>query len=102
MSRCHQGDDLGSDRAALAAYLTDRWLPIQEGRLKTTTFKSYEDNVRLHVIPHIGRIKLNKLQAGDLDALYAAAAQDRSPQRRRRAEPADGSVCPRDLEQGAR
>lgn len=70
MKRRHQGEETSSDRTTLGAYLLERWLPIQEARLRPTTYSSYASVVRLHVVPYIGRIRLGKLQAEDLDGLY--------------------------------
>ena len=70
VKRRHQGVETPSDRSTLGAYLLDRWLPIQESRLRPTTYSSYASIVRLHVVPYIGRIRLDKLQADDLDGLY--------------------------------
>jgi len=70
VKRKHQGEDATTDRSTLASYLTDRWLPIQKSRLRPSTYLSYRSNVLLHVVPYIGRIRLDKLQPADLDGLY--------------------------------
>lgn len=70
VSRKHRGEDVTSDRSTLGSYLVDRWLPIQESRLRPTTYLSYRSTVLLHVVPYIGRRRLDKLQADDLDGLY--------------------------------
>lgn len=68
--RRHEGDTTIADRVTLGAYLTERWLPLQESRLRPRTYRSYESVVELHVVPRIGRIRLAKLQPDDLDGLY--------------------------------
>ena len=40
--------------------------------LRVTTQQSYENRIYLHIIPHIGKIPLNKLQQSDLQQFYAA------------------------------
>jgi len=70
VGRVNSGEDIAPDRTSLATYLTDRWLPHQELRLRPTTYLSYCKTVELHVVPHIGRLRLDKLQADDLEALY--------------------------------
>lgn len=70
VKRRHDAADTASDRTTLGAYLLDRWLPIQESRLRPSTYLSYASIVRLHVVPYIGLIRLDKLQAADLDGLY--------------------------------
>ena len=54
----------------MGAYLTDRWLPLQESRLRPSTFNSYRATIELHVLPYIGKVRLDKLQADDLEGLY--------------------------------
>lgn len=73
--RRHSGEDT-SDRSTVGTYLVDRWLPIQESRLRPTTYQSYANTVRLHVVPYIGRVRLGKLQAEDLEALYVDLLRD--------------------------
>lgn len=54
------------DKDSLAAYL-DRWLEDDVKALKAAkTYEEYESAVRLYVRPHIGHIKLAKLNLGDL------------------------------------
>jgi hypothetical protein len=65
-----RGEEAGSDRSTLGAYLTDRWLPLQESRLRPSTFNSYRATIELHVLPYIGKLRLDKLQADDLEGLY--------------------------------
>ena len=70
VKRRHNGETTTTDRSTLGAYLTERWLPLQETRLRPRTHDSYESMVRLHICPAIGRIRLDKLQPDDLDGLY--------------------------------
>ena len=70
VGRRQRGDDTVADRATLGSYLTDRWLPLQESRLRPTTYLSYRSTIELHVVPHIGKLRLDKLQADDLEGLY--------------------------------
>lgn len=57
-------------RQTVAEYMAD-WLPAIEATVKPATFYSYARNVRLHVIPNVGRVRLSQLDAGALNALYA-------------------------------
>lgn len=74
--RRHDGDTTVADRASLGAYLTERWLPLQESRLRPRTYRSYKSVVELHIVPMIGRIRLAKLQPDDLDGLYVELLRD--------------------------
>lgn len=67
----NDGDYRAPDRITLGTYLTERWLPIQQGRLRPSTYDSYRRNIELHVVPRIGAIPIRRLAPEDLDALYA-------------------------------
>ncbi len=69
-AQVRQGDDVAPARSTLAEYLVDRWLPLQESRLRPTSYNSYRATVELHIVPHIGRIRLDRLQPDDLEQLY--------------------------------
>lgn len=63
-------------KVTLGEYLTRTWLPSIEpvpgvdGRLKPSTWASYEAEVTNHVVPRIGHLPLRSVTAGHLDALY--------------------------------
>jgi len=59
------------DRLRVAEFLTDEWLPTQlPPTLEESTYVSYSRNIRLHVVPYIGGIRLQELTPMDLNALY--------------------------------
>ena len=70
--RKYDGEPVPTERLTVAQYLTERWLPIQQSRLRTSTYDSYRRNIDLHVVPALGRRPLAKLTADDLDLFYAA------------------------------
>lgn len=72
VKRRNKGVSVTAGKLSLEDYLTGRWLPIQESQLRRSTFDSYRRNLDLHVLPVLGRMPLEKLTAGDLDALYAS------------------------------
>lgn len=49
-------------KMTVAAYLTERWLPAVRAELKPSAWDSYQRNLRLHVLPHIGGLSLQRLQ----------------------------------------
>ena len=58
------------EQAKLGGFLT-RWLEDTASRsIRATTAVSYERNLRRHIIPEIGGIRLARLTADDLDSLY--------------------------------
>lgn len=50
VKRRHDGET-AVDRTTLGAYLLERWLPLQEPRLRPTTFSSYRNTIRLPTPP---------------------------------------------------
>lgn len=47
------------------------WLASRRN-IRSSTRRSYEGHIRVHLIPHIGHIPLPSLRADHLDAMYAA------------------------------
>lgn len=71
VKRSHQGETVVSEKLTLAQYLTTKWLPVQETRLRTSTYDSYRRNIELHVIPALGQRQLDQLTVEDIDLFYA-------------------------------
>jgi len=57
-------------RQTVAEFFAD-WLKAIEPTIRPATLDSYSRNVRLHVVRHIGSIRLTKVDAGVLNGLYA-------------------------------
>jgi integrase len=53
-----------------AAYVHDVWLPQMRDQVEGSTLESYERNMRVHVLPRIGAVRLQKLSAAHLNELY--------------------------------
>lgn len=64
------GEYTEPNKMTVREYLEGRWLPIIESTIRPTTFNSYRAQLRLHVIPRIGSIPLQRLRADHLDNLY--------------------------------
>lgn len=65
------GNWVQPDRLTVAEFLLDEWLPTQRPPiLEESTYTSYARNVRLHVVPYVGAIRLQQLTPMDLNALY--------------------------------
>ena len=71
VKRIHDGDYRAPERITLGDYLIERWLPIRKSQLKKSTFSGYRANIRIHIVPRIGSIQLQRLTAEDLDRFYA-------------------------------
>jgi integrase len=52
-------------------FLTHSFLPAVKLRAKSNTYRGYENAIRLHIVPHIGKAKLAKLTASNVDAWLA-------------------------------
>ena len=62
---------LGAVRSlTFGAYLTSQWLPAKKLHLATSTYRGYERNVHLHVLPALGRISIRRLRYQQIEALY--------------------------------
>jgi integrase len=58
------------DRVTVGQFLLNEWLPTRRNDLQPGTWHSYEQKIRLHVLPHIGGIALQELTPSDLNRLY--------------------------------
>ena len=70
VKRHHDGEYRPPEKITLGEYL-ERWLPTKRQPLSASTFSSYQRNIKLHVLPYIGSIPLQRLTPEDLDDLYA-------------------------------
>jgi len=74
LAEAHRAKDdglpIGSERHTVGAFLAE-WLEGQRHRLRPNTWKRYEEYVRIHSIPALGRVKLVALGPQHLDRLYA-------------------------------
>lgn len=58
---------------------TQRWLTLARGRLKPSTWASYDSKLRTHLLPALGAVHLQDLTAGMLDELYLALLDRLAP-----------------------
>ena len=65
-----QGTFVQPNRQTLAAFLVDEWLPTERRKLATSTWESYERNVRLHIIPAVGHIQIQAIDAVAINRFY--------------------------------
>ena len=56
-------------------WVEDNWLSTIKSQLKPSTWDSYSRNMKLHVLPVIGGVKLRSLTPSHLDKLYAELAE---------------------------
>ncbi len=71
VKRSHSGERVVSENVTLGEYLTERWLPVQQTRLRASTYDSYRRTIDLHVLPELGARPLDRLTVEDIDLYYA-------------------------------
>ena len=54
------------------AYLTSQWLPAKKLHLATSTYRGYERNTQLHVLPTLGQVPIRRLRYQQIESLYDA------------------------------
>jgi len=59
----------------VANYL-ENWLVHKKGQIRPGTYATYESNVRVHIVPSIGHLKLHQLNPQQLLHLYQQALED--------------------------
>ena len=63
-------------KLSVREYLTKEWLPAIRSTIRPTTYRSYEQHVTFHIVPHIGSLSLEKVSGATLNALYAKLAAE--------------------------
>lgn len=66
-----RGSYVAPARQTFGEFLTDDWLPAIRTTVDASTWASYSRNVRLHVVPRLGGVGLQQIDAGMLNKLYA-------------------------------
>jgi integrase len=65
------GQYVDQDRQTVAAF-AERWLrDWAAGNVSNKTYSRYEELLRVHVLPKIGQLPIQRLRAADLQGLYA-------------------------------
>lgn len=70
LSKLDRGEYVEPSHQTVAEFFAD-WLKAIEPTIRPATLDSYTRNVRLHVVGHIGSVRLTKVDAGVLNGLYA-------------------------------
>jgi integrase len=73
-SSVDRGEFVERSRESVGEYL-EAWLPAIRGSLEPSTLESYERNVRNHLLPTLGAIRLQALTPDHLSDLYATLAE---------------------------
>lgn len=70
LSRLGQGQQQARSGRTVGAYLQE-WLEAKVD-LRANTRRCYESNLRLYLLPHLGHVRLQDLDAGHVERMYAA------------------------------
>lgn len=76
LTQSDKGILANSGRMTVADWL-DQWLEIRRRSLAGQSYDKYEQTVRVHLIPALGAIRLDKLSRADISMFYARL--DRAP-----------------------
>jgi len=66
-------------RLTLREFLVERWLPSYAARYRASSFIKREADVRVHLVPGLGHIRLAALSPISVQAFYTELAQSRKP-----------------------
>ena len=70
-----QGAVLPDERQTVGQFL-ERWLEHKRNRLRPRAWQTYEQAIRLHLVPGIGKIRLARLSPPQLDAWFRTHQQN--------------------------
>lgn len=65
-----QGTFVAPAKTTLSEYLTAEWLPAVRRELADSTYESYARNIRVHIVPALGGIKLQQLDGLMISRFY--------------------------------
>jgi integrase len=75
LARLGDGSYAAPQKTTLNAFLEDEWLPAVASSLRSLSFEQYRSVIRRYVEPGIGRVRLQALSGGHLNALYRELEQ---------------------------
>lgn len=71
-----RGLPVANERKTVGKFLTEEWLPSVKPHVRASTYRSYEQNARLYLVPALGHHKLTALQPGHVETLMQAKTAD--------------------------
>jgi hypothetical protein len=81
LARFHKGAFVEPSKLTVEAFLLEQWFPAVEGRLRRSTSANYKTNLKVHIIPALGALKLQRLTAPRIASTHRLLLQ-RTPRRR--------------------
>ncbi len=71
LARFHKGAFIEPSKLTVEAFLLEQWFPAIDGRLRRSTRANYETNLKVHIIPALGALKLQRLTAPRIASFYS-------------------------------
>lgn len=79
LGQLSSGQYSAPSKLTVREFLENEWLPATRSRLRPLTFASYAGNVRNHVVPNLGPVRLQALTPAMLNSMYAGLGSRLSP-----------------------
>lgn len=73
------GQYVTPSKLTVRLFLEDEWLPAIRGSLRPLTFESYAGNVRNHIVPRLGSLRLQQLTPSMINSMYSELGSTLSP-----------------------
>jgi len=70
MTSIQQGRRRGTTKLRVGEYLVNEWLPKQENILKPSSFATYVRIVNSYLVPHLGNIRLEEVNARRIEQMF--------------------------------
>ena len=70
MTSIQQGRRRGTTKLRVGEYLLNEWLPKQENILKESSFATYVRIVNSYLVPHLGNIRLEEVNARRIEQMF--------------------------------
>lgn len=83
----------------MGEFLTNEWLPAIESTVRPTTFLSCQGHVERHLVPALGRIPLQQVTGGQINAFYTNLLSQNGDGKKRTISPSTVRRNPCDLAQ---
>lgn len=74
--KVNQGAYVNDSRLTVDGFILDHWLPATAQSVKPSTLASYEQNIRKHIVPALGDVRLVRLTAPQVQSFYNAKIEE--------------------------
>ncbi len=74
--KVQHGGFVAPTRITLREFAIDKWLPAMKSTVRPSTALSYEGHVRAHIVPELGALKMEKVTAPRIQALYSKLLEE--------------------------